>query len=162
MKNIVLSLLTISTIGFAGKMSGQTTTSPLPSSFQSYINAGVSPATGIPSVNIPIYNLESSDAAFPLSVSLSYHAYNALGYDPGSEVGLGWTLFKGGSISRVVIGDVDESKNISDITEGEADVFFYTIPGYSGKFNIHKSDTGNDLVINNISGTKLKIEYTRD
>lgn len=161
-KNKLLSLLAITTIGAAGKMSGQTITSPLPSSFQSYINAGVSPATGIPSVNIPIYNLESSDAGFPISLSLSYHPYNALGNDPGSEVGLGWTLFKGGSISKVVIGDVDESKNISDITESEADVFFYSIPGYSGKFNIHKSDTGNGLVINNISGTKLKIEYTRD
>jgi len=162
MKNIVLSLLAITTIGLAGNVSGQTTMSPLPSSFQSYINAGVSPATGIPSVNIPVYNLESSDAAFPISVSLSYHPYNALGYDPGSEVGLGWTLFKGGSVSKVVIGDVDESKNITDITESEADVFFYSIPGYSGKFNIHKSTTGSDLVINNISGTKLKIEYTRD
>jgi YD repeat-containing protein len=162
MKNILFSLLTISTIGLAGKISGQTTTSPLPSSFQNYVNVGVSPATGIPSVNIPIYNLESSDTSFPISISLSYHPYNALDGSPASEVGSGWTLFKGGSVSRVVIGDVDESKNISDITESEADVFYYTIPGYSGKFNIHKSTTGNDLVINNISGTKLKIEYTRD
>jgi hypothetical protein len=164
MKNILFSLLTITLFGSAGKISGQTTTAPIPtaSSFQSYVNAGVSPATGIPSVNIPIYNLASSDASFPISISLSYHPYNALENNPASEVGLGWTLFKGGSISKAVVGDVDESKNINDITEREADVFYYSIPGSSGKFNIHKSDTGNDLVINNISGTKLKIEYTRD
>lgn len=163
MKNILFSLLAITTVGLSGKMSGQNTSAvPTTSSFQNYVNAGVSPATGIPSVQIPIYNLESSDASFPISISLSYHPYNALENNPASEVGLGWTLFKGGSISRSVIGNVDESKNISDITESEADIFYYSIPGYSGKFNIHKSDTGNDLVINNISGTKLKIEYTRD
>lgn len=162
MRNILYRLLLTSLIGLAGKMYSQTTVSPLPSSFQNYVNVGVSPATGIPSVNIPFYNLESLDVGFPISVSLSYHPYSALENNPASEVGLGWTLFKGGSVSRVVIGDVDEAKNIGDITEAEADIFYYTIPGYSGKFNIHKSDTGNGLVINNISGTKLKIEYTRD
>ncbi|WP_449387132.1 hypothetical protein [Chryseobacterium lineare] len=163
MKNIFFSLLTITTIGLTGKMSGQTNSSlPMAASFQNYVNAGVSPATGIPSINIPIYNLESSDTNFPISVALSYHPYSALDGNPTSEVGLGWSLFKGGSINRAVIGSVDESKNISDITESEADIFYYTIPGYSGKFNIHKSSSGSDLVINNISGTKLKIEYTRD
>lgn len=140
----------------------QISTPPSAASFQNYLNATVSPATGIPSINIPIYNLESSDTGFPISVSLSYHPYSAVDGNPASEVGLGWTLFKGGTINRVTIGDVDETKNITDITESEADVFYYSIPGYSGKFNIHKSSTGNDLVINNISGTKLKIEYTRD
>jgi len=162
MKNILYSLLSIGLTGLTARISSQTTASPLPSSFQNYVNAAVSPATGIPSVNIPIYDLESLDGGFPISVSLSYHPYSALENNPASEVGLGWTIFKGGSISRVIIGNVDESKNITDITEAEADVFYYTIPGYSGKFNIYKSDTGNGLVINNISGTKLKIEYTRD
>lgn len=163
MKNIFFNFLTITTIGLTGKMSGQTNSSlPMTASFQNYVNAGVSPATGIPSINIPIYNLESSDTNFPISVALSYHPYSALDGNPTSEVGLGWSLFKGGSINRAVIGSVDESKNISDITESEADIFYYTIPGYSGKFNIHKSSSGSDLVINNISGTKLKIEYTRD
>ncbi|MDQ1161504.1 YD repeat-containing protein [Chryseobacterium sp. SORGH_AS 447] len=162
MKNIFFSLLTITIIGLTGKIAGQTNSSlPTTSSFQNYINAGVSPATGIPSINIPVFNLESSDTNFPVSVALSYHPYSAL-ENPGSEVGSGWTLFKGGSISRAIMGDVDESKNISDITESEADIFYYTIPGYSGKFNIHKSTSTNDLVINNISGTKVKIEYTRD
>lgn len=164
MKNILFNVLAISMVAYIGKMQGQTAAAPVPTtaSFQNYINAGVSPATGIPSITIPVYTLESADAGFPLSVSLSYHPYNALGNDPASEVGLGWTLFKGGSISRAIIGDVDESKLISNITESEADIFYYSIPGSSGKFNIHKSTSTNDLVINNISGTKVKIEYTRD
>jgi hypothetical protein len=41
-------------------------------------------------VQIPIYNLESSDASFPISISLSYHPYNALENNPG-VVGLGWS-----------------------------------------------------------------------
>uniref|UniRef100_UPI00258C8E8C hypothetical protein n=1 Tax=uncultured Chryseobacterium sp. TaxID=259322 RepID=UPI00258C8E8C len=105
MKNIFFSLLTITTIGLTGKMSGQTNSSlPMAASFQNYVNAGVSPATGIPSINIPIYNLESSDTNFPISVALSYHPYSALDGNPTSEVGLGWSLFKGGSINRAVIG----------------------------------------------------------
>ncbi|WP_131777619.1 RHS repeat domain-containing protein [Chryseobacterium sp. JAH] len=139
----------------------QTSLPPSTASFQNYVNAGASPATGVPSVNFPLYSLESSDPGFPVSVSLSYHPYNTLN-SPGDEVGQGWTLFKGGSVNRAIIGDVDETKNITDITEMEADIFYYNIPGYSGKFNIHKSNTTNDLVLNNISGSKLKIEYTRD
>ncbi|MCW3167872.1 RHS repeat protein [Chryseobacterium sp. 09-1422] len=162
MKKILTLLITTGLLTFEISAQSQISTPPSAASFQNYANATVSPATGIPSISIPIYNLESSDAGFPISVALSYHPYSAVDGNPASEVGLGWTLFKGGSINRIAILDIDETKNITEITESEADIFYYSIPGYSGKFNIHKSSTGNDLVINNISGSKLKIEYTRD
>jgi hypothetical protein len=135
---------------------------PTTSSLANYVNAGASPATGVPSVNIPIYQLETFDKNFPVSVGLSYHPYNAKPDVPASEVGLGWSLFKGGTISRKAIEEVDETLNWTDTTEAYADVFYYSIPGHSGKFSIYKDAVSNALVLNNITGEKLKFEYTRD
>ncbi|WP_027386459.1 RHS repeat domain-containing protein [Chryseobacterium gregarium] len=135
---------------------------PSTSSIANYVNAGVSPSTGIPSVSIPVYQLETSDKNFPVSVGLSYHPYNAKPEVPASEVGLGWSLFKGGTISRKVIEEVDDTLNWTDTAEKYADVFYYSIPGHSGKFSIYKDAVTNALVLNNISGEKIKLEYTRD
>ncbi|KQT23732.1 hypothetical protein ASG22_06745 [Chryseobacterium sp. Leaf405] len=154
---IILSLLSICT-----KAQNINLPEPSTSSISNYVNAGASPSTGVPSVNIPIYQLETSDKSMPVSVGLSYHPYNAKLGVPASEVGLGWSLFKGGTISRKVIEEVDDTLNWTDTTERYADVFYYNIPGHSGKFSIYKDVTSNILVLNNIGGEKVKIEYTRD
>lgn len=135
---------------------------PTTSSISNYINASASPSTGVPSINLPLYQLETADKNYPVSVGLSYHPYNAKESVPASEVGLGWSLFKGGTISRRVINEIDEVINWTDTSESVADIFYYNIPGHSGKFSIYKDSISNALVLNNISGDKLKFEYTRD
>lgn len=159
-KNI--SLITVSVFTVFIKAQVNNFSEPSTSSIASYVNAGVSPSTGIPSISIPVYQLETSDKNFSVSVGLSYHPYNAKPDVPASEVGLGWSLFKGGTISRKVIEEVDDTLNWTDTTERYADVFYYNIPGNSGKFSIYKDAASNTLVLNNISGEKLKFEYTRD
>jgi hypothetical protein len=154
---IILFLLNICT-----KAQSVNLPEPSTSSISNYVNAGASPSTGVPSVNIPIYQLETSDKNMPVSIGLSYHPYNAKLDVPASEVGLGWSLFKGGTISRKAIEEVDETLNWTDTTERYADVFYYNIPGHSGKFSIYKDSISNALVLNNITGEKLKFEYTRD
>ncbi|PRB01989.1 hypothetical protein CQ046_13570 [Chryseobacterium sp. MYb7] len=145
------------------------TAQPVPSasSFSSYVNTPVSLSTGIPSIGIPLLSLPTGNKDFEIMTSLSYHPYNTGQDKPASEVGLGWSLFKGGAvISRVINGAVDEfnydatkssyKKNLFD------DIYYYDLPGNSGKFKFVRDTINNTFTLNNISGSNVKIEYTRD
>lgn len=159
-KNILYTVLFL----FSILIKSQTTIpEPTTASIANYINAAVSPSTGVPAIGIPLYQLETNDKNFPVNVSLSYHPYNAKANIPASEVGLGWSLFFSGTISRETIGGyIDELKNWSEVTEEEADIFYYSIPGSSGKFKIYKNPNTNNLFVNNLTGEKVKIKFVRD
>ncbi|SEM91083.1 YD repeat-containing protein [Chitinophaga rupis] len=58
--------------------------------------------TGVPSVSIPIYNIKIKD--FDLPISLAYHGGGIKVEDMASDVGLGWALSAGGTISVTVNG----------------------------------------------------------
>ncbi|WP_315055696.1 hypothetical protein [Chryseobacterium indoltheticum] len=63
--------------------------------------------TGIPDIKIPITSLSTKSSGVKVNVSLNYHPNTAKPEDKSSEVGLGWSLFAGGSISRTVINGPD-------------------------------------------------------
>ncbi|WP_330744419.1 hypothetical protein [Chryseobacterium sp. CP-77] len=145
------------------------TAQPVPSasSFSSYVNTPVSLSTGVPSIGIPLLSLPTGNKDFEITTSLSYHPYNTGQDKPASEVGLGWSLFKGGAvISRIINGSIDEfnydaskssyKKNLFD------DIYYYDLPGNSGKFKFVRDTINNTFTLSNISGTNVKIEYTRD
>lgn len=167
MKKILLLFILIFNWGLSQKNFGDTS-EPLPSvsSFSSYVDTPVSISTGIPNVSIPLFNLPTGNNNVELSTVLNYHPYNAIGYKPGSEVGLGWSLLKGGVISRIINGSVDEEfydsskpnykKNLFD------DIYYYDIPGESGKFKFVRDTINNTFSLNNISGNNIRIEFTRD
>ncbi|SEW03419.1 YD repeat-containing protein [Chryseobacterium wanjuense] len=162
MKNVINILITIVFISFNLKAQTIITPEPTSSSLQNYVNASVSPAMGIPSINIPLYQLETSDANLPLSLSLSYHPYNAKAIVPASEVGAGWSLFKGSMISKETYSKNNEYTEINDLTKLNADRFYYSIPGHSGKFIIYKDPLSGYLKLQNLTGEKIKIDFTRD
>jgi YD repeat-containing protein len=167
MKKTFLLFIMIFNLGFSQRNFGDTS-EPLPSvsSFSSYVNTPVSLSTGVPNISLPLFTLSTGSSNVTIATVLSYHPYNAIGNKPGSEVGLGWSLSKGGVISRVVNGDVDEKfsnpaksdykKNVFD------DVYYYDIPGESGKFRLMRDTLNNTFSLNNISGNNVKIEYTRE
>ncbi|SFN28249.1 YD repeat-containing protein [Chryseobacterium oleae] len=167
MKKILLLCILIFNWGLSQRNFGDTS-EPMPSvsSFSSYVNTPVSLSTGIPNISVPLFSLPSGHSGVDLSAVLNYHAYNAISNKPGSEVGLGWSLLKGGVISRVINGMVDEElsnpnrpnykKNIFD------DIYYYDIPGESGKFKFVRDTLNNTFTLNNISGNNIKIDYTRD
>ncbi|WBV61116.1 hypothetical protein PFY12_03110 [Chryseobacterium camelliae] len=162
MKKIKLSAVLLSSICHI--VSAQNTSLPEPTtgSLSNYVNTAVSAATGVPNIGFPIYQLESSNEKFPVNASLSYHVYNAKPNVPASEVGQGWSLFVAGVITRQEVSDVDETKNWTDINEEQADIFYYTIPGHSGKFKIYRDSATGNPVLKNITGEKVKIEYEKD
>lgn len=162
MKKIKLSVMAAALI--CSHVHAQNAALPEPStgSLANYVNTAVSAATGVPNIGFPIYQLETSNKDFPVSISLSYHVYNAKPNIPASDVGQGWSLFTSGVITRQTTSDVDETVNVNDINEEQADVFYYVIPGHSGKFKILKDQATGNLAVQNITGEKLKIDYERD
>lgn len=143
------------------------TPSPVPSaaSFTSYTNTPVSLATGVPDVSIPIFTLPTSNKNISIPIRLRYHVYNVGLGKPSGEVGLGWSLSKGGVISRVINLELDEKhdnasksnykKNVFD------DIYYYNIPSGSGKFKFVRDTINNTFTLNNISGNNVKIEFTK-
>ena len=124
---------------------------------------GVLPVTlysGLPSVSVPIYDLKTPNLHLPFSLSYNYN-----GYKPNeipTWAGMGWSVQGGGSITRIVKGQVDESMgtnahyddyvningmvwNQSFLTQiamkqidPEPDVYIFNVGEYSGKFLLIK------------------------
>ncbi|GGG25283.1 hypothetical protein GCM10011344_27440 [Dokdonia pacifica] len=79
---------------------------PNAASFTIYGDTPVNTATGIPQINIPLFNLVDDGVSIP--ISLSYHASGVKVDDLASVVGLKWTLSAGGGIFREVKDKQDE------------------------------------------------------
>jgi YD repeat-containing protein len=80
--------------------------SPTSASLGKVDDLTVNTATGIPSINIPLYTFEMDGVSVPISIS-----YNASGIKVGdlaTSVGLNWSLEAGGQISRTVRGKADD------------------------------------------------------
>lgn len=80
--------------------------SPGAANLGKYGDIPVNSATGIPSINVPIYTLEVDGLIIP--ISLSYHASGVQVNELATAVGLKWTLNAGGGIFRSVVGKPDE------------------------------------------------------
>lgn len=164
MKKVFLYYTIVVLISGLSRIAAQNSLNPEPtlSSIESYIKYKASPALGIPDVDIPLYKLESDDKRFPVNISLSYHLYNSRSVMSPTEVGMGWTLFKSAIISKENGAKNNEYTESNDLTQQNADKFYYSIPGFSGTFQIYKDPATSQLKLFDLSGSKLKIEFVRD
>ena len=138
---------------------------PTVSSLTTYNNVPLTNATGLPEISIPLLQLPSRSTDIPLGVSLSYNLLNIKRDEPAADIGTGWSLFSGGVISRHIVDELDEmyydvtlngyKKNPFD------DIYYYNIPGVSGKFRFIRDVNANTFQLINLSANKVKIEYTR-
>jgi YD repeat-containing protein len=85
--------------------------SPNASSLGKFSEWPVSLYTGVPEINIPIYELKGRSMSVPISIN--YHAAGIRVGEIASWVGLGWALNAGGCISRTVQGLPDEDGYLS-------------------------------------------------
>lgn len=141
---------------------------PNVASFEKFTNIPITYATGIPQINIPIYQYQSNNGNITVNVSLDYHAGGVKVGEKSSNIGLGWSLNTGGVITRTAMGrdddvggywslpliadyynnvqcDVDcESNKLYKYNKGledsEPDVFSFSFNGRSGKFVIGKNN----------------------
>ncbi|MGV8947192.1 MAG: hypothetical protein ACOH1N_12235 [Lutibacter sp.] len=69
----------------------------------------VSLTTGVPSINIPVYEIKLTN--FSLPISLKYNSSGIRVDEIASNVGLGWALEAGGMISSSIVGGADFGAN---------------------------------------------------
>ncbi len=138
---------------------------PSVSSMATYTNGGDANATGIPDITIPLLQLPTINNTIPLNLSLSYNPLNVSQEEAASQVGTGWSLFSGGVISRSIVNDIDElydNPNQQDYYKNDFDdIYYYNIPGASGKFRIVRDFATNNFELVNLTANQLKIEYTK-
>lgn len=120
------------------------TPSPNAASLAKMIDYPVSYFTGLPQIDIPIYELKTRDITVP--IKLSYHASGFKPDEYPSWVGVNWALMAGGCITRKVNGFPDEDNNggyiecitLDDPSLGREDEYpdeyYFNVLGYSGKF----------------------------
>lgn len=146
-------------------------------------------STGIPSINVPIYEISAGSVKIP--VSLDYHAGGNRISDIASWVGLGWALNAGGGITRSVIGRPDELAELPlvlptislspppntnalcettfndleslDKKEKDSgyDIFSLSIPGKNLKF-VLLPDAASGSMATTMPYERIKIEYERN
>jgi len=106
-----LLVLLLWLIGFAALSAGAQEVpkvilpSPEATALFRFQNYPVDHSTGLPQINVPIYEIKSGSLSLP--IGLSYHASGRRVYDQDGAIALGWTLNAGGTISRTVYGSED-------------------------------------------------------
>jgi RHS repeat-associated protein len=85
-----------------------TTPSPTVASLMKFEEVPVNNYTGIPDISIPLYSIGSMSKNININLALKYHPSSIAVKEVAGYTGLGWSLFAGGSISRVVRGIPDE------------------------------------------------------
>jgi len=137
-------------------LQGQTTDTSPPasvSSFFNYINSPVSTISGTPNISIPLIKLPINNN-FNVDLNLSYHPSNLVGV-PASDVGIGWSMFGGGIISKTIYYEPDESEFPENYL---SDIYFYSFPGGSGRFKVIKNNNSYSII--KLDPNNVKIEYT--
>lgn len=156
---LILSILP--DLAFSQKTPGSQIIPPAPNAanIAQFVATPMTLYTGTPQINIPIYTIKVGN--FELPISMNYNAGGIKVADMASWTGLGWSLSAGGVITRSVVGRPDETplfgylnstippplteanrnqwnEYASGIRDGEPDIFYYNLPGYSGRYVFHK------------------------
>ena len=122
---------------------------PNAASLGQYGDVPVSMYTGIPNIQIPIYQIQAGDITIP--VNLSYHSGGVKVEDYCSWIGTGWSLNAGGVINREQRGDPDENM-IDNYASNQADFNQLLNPSVS-------ASTKQSIAYNHMSnGTPLDME----
>ncbi|RPE08429.1 hypothetical protein EGT74_15380 [Chitinophaga lutea] len=133
--------------------------------------------TGTPQISIPVWTVNAG--ALQLPISLSYTSGGVKVADMASWCGLGWNLNAGGVVTRSVLGLPDETPtfgyieyNVPPMTnenqpayvamadggiDSQQDLFFFNMPGGSGRFVFDKTGTPQLIPKKNYKITKGSI-----
>ncbi len=145
--------------------------SPQAESFAIYSAIPVNYYSGLPKIDIPLFNISLIN--FDLGLGVSYHSGGIKQNDEASIVGLNWTLNAGGTISRMQRHKDDlstsgyfrinpNSRTCSDNVDQEPDVFYYNFTNHSGQF-IFEYNPGNYKITEQVkSGLKITFDDVND
>ena len=179
---LLVSITFYATICLGQYDGGVTPISPVPPNAAALFKPAERPIgsfSGTVPVEIPIHNVAIGNINVP--ISLNYATGGIKVSEVASNVGLGWSLSAGGSITRVMNGIPDDEEgpglgylyntlkpsgfpgpyddevtNASEVVQGnsdmEPDIYYYNFPGYSGKFFF---DESGNVVMDNQDGLKI-------
>lgn len=102
---------------------------PKASALDTYNNIPVSFYTGIPNIQIPIYEINIDDVKIP--ITLNYHSSGIRVSQESTWVGLGWSLDTGGLITREVNTADDFLERFQDWAHPTIKTGFYDGPHYT-------------------------------
>ncbi|WP_420318814.1 RHS repeat domain-containing protein [Ekhidna sp.] len=142
-------LLTIVLATFAIYTKAQIISSPESQHMVQDVNVPVNLYNGVASVQVPLYTVEANNGA-KVPIYLLYTTQGIKVNDVSGPVGLGWNLYGGGAITRVIRHNDDLTANYTtsinesnirgamvdddETIDFEKDLFFFNFPGGSGKF----------------------------
>jgi hypothetical protein len=110
--------------------------SPEGASLGKYGEIPVNSSSGIPSINIPLFDLPFDKINIPISIS--YHGSGNKVNEISSNVGLGWTLNAGGAVTPTIMGDYDFSSQNLLNEVFTLDRFLKFAPTYNSDPNYNK------------------------
>ncbi len=87
--------------------------SPTVAALMKFEEVPVNNYTGVPDISIPLFSSPTHSKDIKLDISLKYAPSGVAANERASDVGLGWSLFAGGTISRTVRGIPDEYNRLS-------------------------------------------------
>lgn len=114
--------------------------SPTVAALMKFEEVPVSNYTGIPDVSIPLFSSPTHSKDIGINIALKYHA-GVGANDRASDVGLGWSLFAGGSISRTVRGLPDEQLVMaSGSNPGKVGLYHTSIANHNNYYYQHSDN----------------------
>lgn len=117
-------------------------------------------AQGVPNVNFPLLSAPSLSGKLNINISLNYIANNISSHHMISDVGAGWDIFAGFSVSRtshLIVEDYKKQKGTDNIMHCTSNIYQYNIPGKSGKFIINYDHVKHELTTTQFKVSKEKI-----
>ncbi|MET3981617.1 hypothetical protein ABIB62_004233 [Mucilaginibacter sp. UYP25] len=142
-KYLLFCIIILLLVHYEGYSQGNPTfdQNPIPPSpeAQAFMKYGIYPvdySTGVPKVDIPIYEIKSGKLSLP--ISLSYHASGVKINELASSSGLGWSLNAGGAVSRVINGIEDESGFLQYDHYSASYIDNYTLPPGGDYMNVYQ------------------------
>ncbi|MES2863288.1 MAG: hypothetical protein V4666_04160 [Bacteroidota bacterium] len=112
--------------------------SPTVAALMKFEETPVSNYTGLPDVSIPLFSTATHSKDVGINIAIKYHA-GVGANDRASDVGLGWSLFAGGSISRTVRGLPDEElvMDTGDSNPGKVGLYHTSIANHNNYYYQH-------------------------
>ncbi len=97
--------------------------------FNRYGSYDINYYIGSPSISIPLFSIDEKEISIP--ISLSYTSGGARVADESTWVGLGWNLYPGGSITRIIQGDPDNTTSYYDQSMHNSSVYNWLLSDWN-------------------------------
>ncbi|MDR4951831.1 hypothetical protein REB14_06500 [Chryseobacterium sp. ES2] len=169
-KVILVSLLSMmAQKGYSQQSVGDVVTTPVASpsmaAMSRYSDVPMSLSSGLPEIGLPLLNAPlSDDTAWPMG--LGYNTESIYQSGTASDVGAGWSFFGAAVIYKKIINGLDEcydnASSANYLKNEFDDIYYYNLPGLSGKFTIKRDIVNNTFTLINLTPNHVKIDYVRN